>query len=164
MHRYLTKDIPCFRLPLSLSQDLLASHFSAQHKALMFPQPKTLLDSRPNKTKLQQDVKLSTGITNHSQSLCISFHCFNVVIYFFGIVNLNRQIPNMNQGRLPAAPAVWGSLLTRYPMDHDILEMIRAIFSFGCMASSAVASPILFEFRMIWLLLVTPATIQRIHS
>jgi hypothetical protein len=108
MHRYLTKDIPCFRLPLSLSQDLLASHFSAQHKALMFPQPKTLLDSRPNKTKLQQDVKLSTGITNHSQSLCISFHCFNVVIYFFGIVNLNRQNPKYEPGSLACSSCSLG--------------------------------------------------------
>ncbi|KAG4432751.1 hypothetical protein IFR05_011756 [Cadophora sp. M221] len=42
------------------------------------------------------------------------------------------------------------SIRVAYPIDREVVEMLKAIVPLGCMASSAMVSPILFEIRKIW--------------
>jgi hypothetical protein len=56
---------------------------------------------------------------------------------------MNSQIHSSSAGL--SLPGILGL------QSDQALEMMFSIVSFGCMGSSAVASPILFEFRGIWL-------------
>jgi hypothetical protein len=56
----------------------------------------------------------------------------------------------MNQEFLQQGQQAFQRLLGSYASDDDAFGMLKDILSFGCMCSTALASPILFELRNIW--------------
>ena len=56
----------------------------------------------------------------------------------------------MNRGFVDQRRHPFQRFLESHLMDNEGFEMFKDIISFGCMCSTALASPILFEFQTIW--------------
>ena len=59
----------------------------------------------------------------------------------------------MNSQNISSLEVVYRWLLDKYPMEHHTLNIVKAIIT-GSMSASAVASPILFELKRVWLVWV----------